>query len=112
MVQILLNLIENSIKFGKTSPVREITLAVRAEGERVNISVSDTGPGIPRADLSKVFDDFYRVDNEITRNTRGAGIGLALVRKFVTASGGAVKAVNNDGAGCTITISLPGQQGS
>ncbi|GAK58967.1 ATP-binding region, ATPase domain protein domain protein [Candidatus Vecturithrix granuli] len=108
MVQILLNLLENSIKFGKTSPVREITLAVRAEGKRVNISVSDTGPGIPRADLSKVFDDFYRVDNEITRNTRGAGIGLALVKKFVAASGGTVKAANNDGAGCTITISLPG----
>ena len=91
MVQILLNLIENSIKFGKSSPVREITLALRAEGKRVNISVSDTGPGIPRADLSKVFDDFYRVDNEITHNTRGAGIGLALVKKFAAASGGTVK---------------------
>lgn len=111
MIQILLNLIENSIKFGKTSPVREITLVVRAEGKWVNISVSDTGPGIPRADLSRVFDDFYRVDNEITRNTRGTGIGLALVKKFAVASGGTVKAVNNDGAGCTITISLPGQQG-
>lgn len=111
MVQILLNLIENSIKFGKTSPVREITLVLRAEDKRVNISVSDRGPGIPRADLSKVFDDFYRVDNEITRNTRGTGIGLALVKKFAVASGGTVKAANNNGAGCTITISLPEQQG-
>lgn len=107
MVQVLLNLIENSIKFGKASPVREITLRLRSEGNQVKISVSDTGPGIPRSALKKIFDDFYRVENDSTQITRGTGIGLALVKKFVTALDGTVEAVNNKETGCTITISLP-----
>jgi len=107
MIQILINLTENSMKFGKTSSVREITLRVWSEDGSTKISVSDTGPGIPRDALKKVFDDFYRVDSSLTRTTRGTGIGLALVKRFVHAMGGSVAANNNDGPGCTITISLP-----
>ncbi|MBW2567334.1 MAG: sensor histidine kinase [Deltaproteobacteria bacterium] len=62
---------------------------------------------IPRHALKKVFDDFYRVDSSLTRTTRGTGIGLALVKKFVLAMNGSITATNNDGPGCTITISLP-----
>ncbi len=107
MVQMLLNLIENSIKFGQSAPVREILIRYWAEKTQIKISVSDTGPGIPRPALKKVFDDFYRGEHEVSKATRGTGIGLALVKKFVIALGGSVKAVNNDGPGCTITLSLP-----
>ena len=107
MILILINLIENSIKFGKAAPVKKITLTARHEGDCVNIHVSDTGPGIPRHALKKIFDDFYRVESPLTRTTGGTGIGLALVKKFVTLMGGAVRAENNTGPGCTITISLP-----
>ncbi|MES0363111.1 MAG: HAMP domain-containing sensor histidine kinase [Desulfobacteria bacterium] len=107
MVQVLINLMENSMKFGKGSPMREITLRVWPEGDWMKISASDTGPGIPRHALKKVFDDFYRVDSSLTRTTRGTGIGLALVKKFVLAMNGSITATNNDGPGCTITISLP-----
>jgi signal transduction histidine kinase len=108
MIQILINLIENSMKFGKGAPRREINIRGRQEREFAHISVSDTGPGIPRKDLKKVFEDFYRVENSLTRTTRGTGIGLALVKKFVQLMQGSVTAANNrDGPGCTITISLP-----
>ena len=107
MIQILINLIENSIKFGKRSPAREISIRVRPDGNWVKISVSDKGPGIPRGALKKVFDDFYRVESPLTQTTSGTGIGLALVKKFVTAMGGSITATNNRGPGCTITISLP-----
>ena len=107
MIQVLINLIENSMKFGKTDDQREINIGIHQDDNRVYILVSDTGPGIPRHALKKVFDDFYRVDNSLTRTTRGTGIGLALVKKFVTLMGGTVTAANNDGPGCTITISLP-----
>jgi signal transduction histidine kinase len=107
MVQVLINLIENSMKFGKGSSIREITLRAGPEGDWMKISVSDTGPGIPRHALKKVFDDFYRVDSSLTRTTRGTGIGLALVKRFVLAMKGSITATNNDGPGCTITISLP-----
>jgi signal transduction histidine kinase len=112
MIQVLINLIENSIKFGKTAPERRITIRTHQEGEWVLIQVADTGPGIPRRSLKKVFDDFYRVDNSTTRATRGTGIGMALVRKLVALMGGSVTAGNNDGPGCTITIRMPVSQKS
>ncbi len=108
MLQVLINLIENSMKFGINAAQREISIRTRRDGDGVKIMVSDTGPGIPRQDLKKVFDDFYRVENSLTRTTRGTGIGLALVRKFVRLMGGSVTAANNEGPGCTITITLPG----
>ena len=107
MILILINLIENSMKFGKTVTVREITLKLHHDADCVNISVSDTGPGIPRHALKKIFDDFYRAESSLTRTTGGTGIGLALVKKFATLMGGTVHAKNNDGPGCTITICLP-----
>jgi len=107
MVQVLINLIENSMKFGKTASEREIRIRTRLQGSHVQIMVSDTGPGIPRQALKKIFNDFYRVENSLTRATRGTGIGLALVKKFVQLMGGTVTAANNRGPGCTITISLP-----
>jgi signal transduction histidine kinase len=104
MIQVLINLLENCIKFGRTSSQRAITIAVSSREGWIDIAVSDTGPGIPRKALKKVFDDFYRVDNELTR---GTGIGLALVKKFISAMEGEVRAANNPGPGCTITLSLP-----
>jgi len=107
MIQILINLIENSLKFGAQSPRKELLLRCAREGRRVCISLADTGPGIPRSALGKIFGNFYRVDNDLTRTTGGTGIGLALVKSLVTAMGGRVRAVNNDGPGCTIIITMP-----
>lgn len=107
MVQILINLIDNSIKFGEKAEEKAITLHIHRKGNSIQISVSDTGSGLPEDSLNKIFDDFYRADNSLTRKTSGTGIGLALVKKFVLAMGGTVAAVNNSGSGCTVTVSLP-----
>ncbi len=107
IIQILMNLIENSVKFGKHGARKEITISAESKDKYIRIAVSDTGPGIPRNALKKVFDDFYRVENDLTRTTGGTGIGLALVKKFITAMGGNVEASNNPGSGCTIAILLP-----
>jgi signal transduction histidine kinase len=107
MIQILINLIENSLKFGAQAPRKELLLRCVREGRRIHISLSDTGPGIPRHALKKIFGNLYRVDNDLTRTTGGTGIGLALVKSLVTAMGGRVRAVNNDGPGCTIIMSMP-----
>jgi signal transduction histidine kinase len=108
MIQVLINLIENSIKFCRSAQNKEIILRTYQDNGRIKIAVSDHGPGIPRQALKKVFDDFYRVDNALARETRGTGIGLALVKKLIKLSGGQVVAENNPGGGCTILISLPG----
>jgi signal transduction histidine kinase len=107
MIQVLINLIENSMKFGKGVSNRKIDIRTLQEDKEVKIMVSDTGPGIPSHALKKIFNDFYRVDDSLTRTTRGTGIGLALVKKFVLLMGGSVTASNNDGPGCTVTICLP-----
>ena len=107
MIQVLINLIENSIKFGQSAIRKEITIQIYQDSDRVKIAVADRGPGIPKNALKKVFDDFYRVDNALARKTRGTGIGLALVKKFINLLGGRVSAGNNPEGGCTITISLP-----
>ena len=110
LVQVLVNLMENSIKFGRHLPQKEIRIRVRAAGGWVRIMVSDTGPGIPRQSLKKVFDDFFRGDNDLVHTIGGTGIGLALVKKLIVAMGGDVKAENNPGAGCTIILNLPVSQ--
>jgi signal transduction histidine kinase len=107
MVQVLTNLIENSVKFGRSSPVREITLRLREAGDHVRIEVADTGPGIPAGDLKKIFNDFYRADHVVASAAGGTGIGLALVRRFVALMGGRIAAFNHSGPGCSICIELP-----
>ncbi len=107
LIQVLINLLENSIKFGRNAAQRQITIRTQRIGDRVHIAVTDSGPGIPKKELKKIFDDFYRVDNDLTRTTGGTGIGLALVKRFISAMGGSIQAVNNEGPGCTIILMLP-----
>ena len=107
MLQIVINLVENSIKFGRGCAERQIRIGAERQGDWARISVSDTGPGIPRHALKRIFDDFYRADSALTRTTSGTGIGLALVKKLAAAMGGRVQASNNPDRGCTVTVILP-----
>jgi signal transduction histidine kinase len=107
MVQVLINLIENSVKFGAASEEKAVTVRLREEGEQVRVEVADTGPGIPSRDVKKIFNDFFRAENAVTSAAGGTGIGLALVKRFVSMLGGRVSAFNNSGPGCTIAIDLP-----
>ncbi|AGW14881.1 sensor histidine kinase [Megalodesulfovibrio gigas] len=106
MVQILLNLVENSIKFGHSAPEKRIAIRVTEEGGRVILCVEDTGPGVPSGALRKIFNDFYRVDDSLTRKTKGTGLGLALVKRLAEGMGGKVWAQNIDGGGLRVCIRL------
>ncbi|MEW5736860.1 MAG: HAMP domain-containing sensor histidine kinase [Thermodesulfobacteriota bacterium] len=107
MVQVISNLVDNARKFSGASPEKEIEISVIQDENETRIAVSDRGPGIPRKALSKIFQDFYRVENAPGPLVGGTGIGLALTRKLVAAMGGKVTAKNNDGPGLTVTIRLP-----
>ena len=95
-LQILINLIDNAIKFSKDSAERTVLLRVAQVGDECRISVRDFGPGIPPKEMKKIFERFYRGNNESTRATRGTGIGLALVKMLVDGMDAKVEVENRD----------------
>jgi signal transduction histidine kinase len=81
---------------------------VRNEGgDQVTIDVQDNGPGIPIDDHAKVFDRFYRVDKARSRESGGAGLGLAIAKWAIEAHGGSIAVQSAPDQGCTFRISLP-----
>ena len=105
--QVLANLLDNALKFSLEAPDRRIHLIARAEGGRAIVQVRDHGPGVPRALLRRIFQPFERGERELTRKTKGTGIGLALVQKVVVGLGGEVAAENHPDGGLVVTVGLP-----
>ncbi|MDZ4812713.1 MAG: HAMP domain-containing sensor histidine kinase [Pseudomonadota bacterium] len=106
-VQIVINLVDNALKFSARAQRRMIEISVHTRGERrIAISVRDYGPGVDKSQLRKIFALFYRSRSELTRETPGTGIGLALVRQLARAMGGDVEVVNRD-PGAEFQLLLP-----
>jgi two-component system phosphate regulon sensor histidine kinase PhoR len=103
--QILDNLLDNAVKY---TPERgQIRIWWWREEDRVLIEVSDTGIGIPQADLPRIFERFYRVDKARSRVLGGTGLGLSIVKHLVQAVFGTIKVASRPGEGTTFTLSLP-----
>jgi len=99
------NLVENAIKYsGGASPV---SLEVAEEGSFVRFTVADRGIGIPRRDLDRVFERFYRVDQARSQATGGTGLGLAIVRNVVQSHGGEIELSSHEGEGTTVVVRVP-----
>ena len=105
--KIVLNLISNAFKFTFKG---QIAVSLRARAGTVELSVVDTGIGIPDADLPRVFERFYRVADARSRSFEGTGIGLALVEELVKQHGGTVRVESVVGKGTTFVVAIP--QGS
>lgn len=103
--EILLNLVINAIKFTPSSGTIEVK--VQASASQLQLTVEDTGVGIPPDVLPRIFERFWQVDTSSTRKFQGAGIGLALVRSLTEAMGGSVKVESQLGHGTLFTIALP-----
>jgi two-component system OmpR family sensor kinase len=99
------NLVDNSRKYSE--PKSTVTLRMRREGESVLIAVLDRGMGIDAADLPHIFTPFFRADRSRTRKTGGVGMGLALVRRIVTAHGGEIEVESEVGRGTEMRVRLP-----
>ncbi len=106
--QIIINLVDNAIKFSRDAPQKIIEIRSRRSGEkRIEFSVRDFGPGIPADQRKKIFQLFYRSESELTRETVGTGIGLAIVRQLTQAMHGTVDMVNvKPGAEFRITFPI------
>ncbi|MDH3615851.1 MAG: HAMP domain-containing histidine kinase, partial [Gammaproteobacteria bacterium] len=93
--QIIINLVDNAIKFSRNAEVKAIEISSkRTSDKRISFSVRDFGPGIPRDQMKKIFQLFYRSESELTRETVGTGIGLAIVKQLTLAMNGSVDLIN------------------
>jgi two-component system sensor histidine kinase CiaH len=99
------NLLENALKY---SPATEpITITISATTSMYIISFSDHGAGIPDTEKKKVFEKFYRIGDEITRHTKGTGLGLFLTKKIINDHNGTIRLQNNTPTGSVFLIELP-----
>lgn len=106
--QVLENLIENAAKYSPTDTTIVVSARVVTDGgpRRLDLAVTDSGPGIPAAQRARIFEPFYRAETAGHR-ARGVGMGLAIVKGLVEAHGGRVWVANRSGPGSTLMISLP-----
>ncbi|WP_175989853.1 cell wall metabolism sensor histidine kinase WalK [Bacillus sp. Marseille-Q1617] len=105
ITQVLDNIISNALKYSPEGGT--ITFHVKENNGFIEISVSDQGLGIPKENLEKIFERFYRVDKARSRQMGGTGLGLAIAKEMISAHGGDVWATSVDGKGTTITFTLP-----
>ena len=103
--KIVLNLISNAFKFTFQG---SITVRLRWEDSHAELSVTDTGIGVPQEHLPRLFERFHRVENARSRSQEGTGIGLALVQELVKLHGGTISVTSTLGVGTTFTVTVPG----
>jgi len=103
--RVFINLVSNAIKF--TPPQGSISVMAKPHEDLVLIEVNDTGIGIAEEHLPKLFNEFYRVDNEINQSVKGTGLGLSLVKNIVEAHGGKIWATSEVHKGTTLHFQLP-----
>ncbi|MDQ4078209.1 MAG: ATP-binding protein [Chloroflexota bacterium] len=107
LIRLFLNLLQNAHKY--TPEGEQVTLAARHVGETVQVTVADTGVGIPAEALPHLFERFYRVQDDRSRATGGAGLGLAIAQEIAQAHGGAITVESELGEGTTFVVTLPRQ---
>jgi len=103
--QVFVNLLDNAIKYNRDGG--SISIHAEADEALLRVSVSDTGIGIPEADLPRIFERFYRVDKARSRELGGTGLGLAIIKHIVESHGGIVTVTSRLGEGSTFSFTLP-----
>lgn len=103
--QVLYNLIDNAIKFSHQDST--IYIQTRIKNEKIFVSVKDTGIGIPKDSVQKVFDRFYKSDLSRGKDKKGTGLGLAIVKEIIQAHGENIDVVSTEGVGSEFIFSLP-----
>ncbi len=102
--QALSNLLENAMKYSPEGST--VTLEARSEGQQATLSVTDNGPGIPPEHTDRIFERFYRIDADRSRELGGTGLGLAIVKHIVEAHGSAVRVTSQKGRGTSFSFTL------
>jgi two-component system, OmpR family, sensor histidine kinase BaeS len=105
IIQVVSNLVDNALRY--TPDGSQVTLHAHSDADQVELRVQDSGPGIPAAELDKVFERFYRSDPSRQRDEGGSGLGLAIAKSIVEKHNGRIWAESPEGQGATIVVRLP-----
>jgi signal transduction histidine kinase len=100
----VMNILENAVKYSECD---KITVSVKEKRDSAKIVIKDNGKGIPKQELKRIFDRFYRVDKSRSRKTGGSGLGLSITKKIVQRFGGTISVDSSLGKGSQFTINLP-----
>ena len=103
--QVLLNIIGNSIKY--TDKPGQLKIVIQQNRNKIQITISDSAPGVDKSALSKLFDRFYRTDSSRSRDSGGSGLGLSIAQGIVALHHGTIRAEQSSLGGLTISIRLP-----
>ena len=104
IVELFDNLIQNAIRYNVVNGLVDVSIKQLESG--IEICISDTGIGIPKEDISRVFERFYRVDKSRSRDTGGTGLGLAIVKHIVEILDGSIELKSEVGKGTCITVKI------
>ncbi|HRC33451.1 MAG TPA: HAMP domain-containing sensor histidine kinase [Bacteroidia bacterium] len=102
---VVLNLIENAIKYSFDNV--DVLISLQQQNENAILKIADKGIGMKQSEREKVFEKFFRIGNEETRNTKGTGLGLYIVKNIVELHKGSISVTDNVPQGCVFTVTLP-----
>lgn len=105
IVTVITNLLDNAYKYSEST--KEIELRTTIEEEFLHITVKDKGIGIPNREIPKLFNKFYQVNQRLSRQAEGCGLGLSIVQYIVDAHGGSISVSSQENIGSTFTVKLP-----
>lgn len=108
MTQVIDNIISNALKYSPDGG--DVRFGVTTSGTYIKVMISDDGMGIPKANVNRIFDRFYRADRARSRAMGGTGLGLAIAKEMIIAHGGEIWAESEEGKGTTIFFTLPFEQ--
>lgn len=104
LLQVMLNLLDNALKY--TPENGTVCVVAGYDRPHIQVTISDSGPGIPEADLPRIFDRFYRVDRARNRHHGGFGLGLAIAKQIVELHGGSIQVTSEPGCGARFVVTL------
>jgi two-component system phosphate regulon sensor histidine kinase PhoR len=102
--QVVINLLDNAVKYTESG---RITIDLKQEDGQLVLSIQDSGIGIPKKDVSRIFERFYAVDKSRSRSLGGTGLGLSIVKHIVQLHGGRIDIESSPGIGTRFVITLP-----
>ena len=103
--QVLINITDNALKYAREG--KDLTVELERQGDEICIHIKDRGPGVPKQHQNRIFEKFHRVDDSLTAEQGGSGLGLSIADRLIRGLGGRLAYQDREGGGAIFTLHLP-----